>query len=96
MCVRKKKCSTTTKMMRACHKDIGINLKRLPWPNLVNLNTRVIKHSNYKPLRRSRNSWVSNDNKQILREEERVLPYNGMPNAVSCRGGRKIVILQLL
>lgn len=62
----------------------------------VNLSTRIIKYNNYRPLRKSRNSGISNHNKQIRGEEERVLPYTGMPSAVSCQGGRKIVILQLL
>lgn len=62
----------------------------------INLNTRIIKYSNYRPLRKSRNLGISNHNKQIHGKEERVLPYTGMPSAVSCQGGRKIVILQLL
>lgn len=55
----------------------------------INLNTRIIKYSNYRPLRKSRNSGISNLNKQIHGEEERVLPYTGMPSAVGREAGKQ-------
>lgn len=93
-CVRRK--GNVQKMMRACHKDTEPTCRGSIGQIWINLNTRIIKYSNYRPLRKSRNLGISNHNKQIHGEEERVIPYTGMPSTVSYQGGRKIVILQLL